>query len=440
MRIKLLAAIASFLVASISMSSCLGGDDTIEYSPNAIVMAFELDTIHGVSYVFTIDQLNGHIYNQDSLPVGSDTIIDNILITNLSIAGFATVRNSTDTADSLFSITDSLNLVGTMQTPLVFKVWAPDLVVTKEYKLEVRVHQQHGDSLNWGSDAWATNFAPTITGKQKSVILHDQIFVYGANSPVYYSSVTNGKTWSQATVSGLPTTEITSLVNFQGALYATVQGSTTAYTSTDGINWTDAALGNGISTFIAPMSNIITAIKTVEETDNSGASQTVERFCNTDGTTWTVGAIVPETFPRNNISAAVYNTRIGVENVMVVGNIINPTEADTTTIAWAYMEGQQWAAMSTESMYNCPRFEDPSIIFYGDAFYIFGKEFTSFYKSETGIIWKEEKSMFMLPEEIVGQASDYSMVVGPNNHIWIMRSTPNAVWRGHLNRLSFKVQ
>ena len=80
MRIKLLAAIASFLVASISMSSCLGGDDTIEYSPNAIVMAFELDTIHGVSYVFTIDQLNGHIYNQDSVPVVPDTIIDKILI------------------------------------------------------------------------------------------------------------------------------------------------------------------------------------------------------------------------------------------------------------------------------------------------------------------------------------------------------------------------
>ena len=141
----------------------------------------------------SIDQLNGHIYNQDSLPVGSDTIIDKVLITKLSISGFATVRNSTNTEDSLFSITDSLNLTGTMQNPLVFKVWAPDLVVTKEYKLEGRVHQQHADSLNWGNSAWATNFAPTITGKQKSVLLDDQIHVCGANSPVYYSSVTNGK-------------------------------------------------------------------------------------------------------------------------------------------------------------------------------------------------------------------------------------------------------
>ena len=440
MRIKLLAVIASFLLASFTMSSCLGDNENIEYSPNAIVMAFEMDTIHGVNYVFTIDQLRGHIYNQDSLPVGSDTIIDKILITNLSIAGFATVRNSTNTEDSLLNISDSLNLAGTMETPFRFKVWAPDLVVTKEYTLEVRVHQQQGDSLNWGGSAWATNYAPAITGKQKSVLLNNQIMVYGStSSSVYYSSITNGKSWSSATISGLPNTNITSIVNLNEQLYATVTGSTMSYSSTDGITWQESSLGDNVVTFIAPINNIITAIKTFDETDSNGTSQTIERFCNTDGSNWTTGSIVPESFPRKNISSTNYTTRTGVENLMIVGNLINPTDNDSITTPWAYMEGQQWAPMSTDSRYSCPLLEQPSIMYYDNQFYIFGNNFDSFYKSEAGIVWKEVTSKFVFPQAIRGVDSDYSMIVGPTNFIWVMRSTPNEVWRGKLNSLGFLV-
>jgi hypothetical protein len=46
----------------------------------------------------------------------------------------------------------------------------------------------------------------------------------------------------------------------------------------------------------------------------------------------------------------------------------------------------------------------------------------------------------MLPEDIRGVKSDYSMAVDENGYIWIMRSTPNEVWRGRLNRLGFKIQ
>ena len=91
MRIKFLSVIVSFLLVSFAMSSCLGEDDPIEYSPNALLQAFELDKVLGVNYQFTIDQLTGEIYNQDSLPVGSDTIIDRILIKTMTGAGVGTI-------------------------------------------------------------------------------------------------------------------------------------------------------------------------------------------------------------------------------------------------------------------------------------------------------------------------------------------------------------
>jgi hypothetical protein len=432
MRIKLLAAIAGFLLTSVVMSSCLGGDDdTTEYSPNAVLQSFELDTIYGVTYKFTIDQINGKVYNQDSLPVGADTIINKILITNMSVSGLMSIRNYNDTEDSLFTISDSVNLAGTMEKPFRVKVWAPDMLVTKEYQIEVRVHKQVPDSLSWGSGAWTTNFAPTIAGKQKAAILNKKIFVYADNQPVYSSATSDGKVWIAQAANGLPSTDITSITNFQNRLYATVKGSNKAYRTEDGINWEDASLGDNVVRLIAPINGTLTGII------NSGDTQL---FATTDGATWTTNGEVPEDFPVNNISAVNYKNNIGVENVLAVGRMANPTATDTATVAWGYMSGQQWVELSTESKYKCPLLETPTIIYYGGTIYTLGKDFTTFYYSVAGLVWKSVDSLFMLPEQLRGAESDYSMVVDDDNYIWIMRSSPNEVWRGRLNRLGFLVQ
>ena len=468
MRIKFLSVIVSFLLVSFAMSSCLGDDDPIEYSPNALLQAFELDKVLGVNYQFTIDQLTGEIYNQDSLPVGSDTIIDRILIKTMTVAGFVTIRNSANTEDSIFNIADSVNLVGTVEKPFRFKVWAPDMEHTREYALSVRIHQQQPDSLSWGKGPIGTNFAPQIKGKQKSIIFNNQIYVYGpSSSSVYYTTLSNGQlgtdgTWNSSLINGLPSTDLTSIVNFNSTLYATTAADKKVYSSNDGINWEEApAFGDNTVVLIAPIGNSLTGIKTLDNED---------MFCTTtNGSDWTEEGVVPKNFPRNNISVTSFQNITGVPNIMIVGNIPeeNKTEKDTATVAWGYMQGQEWAALD-DSSYPCPLLKDPSIMYYGGAFYIFGKDFKTFYKSEAGIVWKEVTNMFMFPidqtieikdeEDNIqteynygfrGEESDYSMVVNENNFIWIMRSydeTPGAiansgnVWRGKLNRLGFARQ
>ena len=96
MRIKFLSVIASFLVMSVVMSGCLDSDDTYEFSSDATLHAFAIDTIYGVDYTFTIDQLNRLIYNRDSLPVSADTLIDSIMITNFSVTGWITSGSPTE--------------------------------------------------------------------------------------------------------------------------------------------------------------------------------------------------------------------------------------------------------------------------------------------------------------------------------------------------------
>ena len=119
-------------------------NDSRRILPPATIHAFALDTIHGVNYKFTIDQLGpdgvGLIYNQDSLPVGSDTIIDRILIKTLTTtSGIITAKNA-EGQDTLFNYYDSIDFRGTMQKPMRIKVWAADMQYTKEYTISVRVH------------------------------------------------------------------------------------------------------------------------------------------------------------------------------------------------------------------------------------------------------------------------------------------------------------
>lgn len=453
MRIKFLSVIGSFLLISFAMSSCLGDEETIEYSPNALVQAFALDDVLGVNYAFTIDQLSGRIYNQDSLPVGSDTIIDRILIKTLTTAGFVTIRNAENTGDSIFSTADSVNLVNTMEIlpdgtpgkPFRFKVWAPDGEHTKEYSLSVRVHQQQPDSLNWGKGPVATL---GISGKQKSIIFKNQILIYAASSTsVYYATPFKGQlkngNWSSSKVNGLPSTDITSIVNFNNTLYATISGNTKVYSSSDGINWGEApAFGENTVALIAPIGNLLTGIKTIENKD---------RFCTTtDGSTWIEEGVVPQDFPKNNMSAISFKNITGVSNIMVVGNIPeeNRTANDTATVVWGYMIGQEWVPLSSESS-PCPLLTDPSILYYGDDFYIFGKDFKTFYKSRSGLVWNEVTSRFMFPIGFRDEPSLYSMVVDNENFIWITRSPddksgiltdPAETWRGRLNRLGFARQ
>lgn len=119
MRIKFLSVIVSFFLVSFAVTSCLDTEE-IEYSPDATIHAFALDTVHGVNYKFTIDQFGpdgvGLIYNQDSLPVGSDTIIDRILIKLTTASGIVTAKNA-EGQDTLFNYSDSIDLRALWKSP-----------------------------------------------------------------------------------------------------------------------------------------------------------------------------------------------------------------------------------------------------------------------------------------------------------------------------------
>lgn len=447
MRIKFLSIITGILFVSIAISSCLDSDETYEISTNATVQAFSIDTIHGVKYPFTIDQLNKYIYNVDSLPVDADTIIDKILIDTFFVSGYITAGIN----DTILNTSDSLNLLPAMnkgKEGMKFTVYAADLVSKNEYTLDIRVHLQDPDSLVWtnmtepdGEHGIRLTDFPTepFADNQKSATLGNDLMLYtireGAVN-VYRISTSNNSFYQceSLTVSGLPAADelkIKSLTNFQEKLYL-ADSNGNVYATEDGAFWSKAeALSGNVLTLTAAFSNTLSAI--CEE-------EGIRYFCTTtsDATAWERGNEVPVDFPTENLCTAVYTSATGIEQAVATGM---PT-GETETIPWLTLTGSDWASLATTSAAYCPALTNPSIIHYNGEFYLFGDGFNAIYSSLTGIAWYEVEEKFMLPEALQGR-SNYSVSIDKNHFIWIISGgddtgTTNQVWRGRLNKLGFE--
>lgn len=457
MRIKFLSVILSFLLMSIAISSCLDSDDNYEYSSDATIRAFGIDTIgKGIYYKFTIDQLKREIYNVDSLPVGSDTIIDKILIDTLTVTGWVTSGLN----DTLFNTSDSVDL----REPIKLKVHAADGVTVREYTIKVNVHKQDPDSLIWREMAALP--ASPVSGKQKSVILKEELFVYTSSTTAYRSSLSTPASlqWSLINVKLPEGAKLNSIVSFNNQLFITTENGEAHY-SDNGINWTPMDMqGMQMVTFLGGIpedkvtgsKNRLTGIFT-KDGENY--------FCakNLEETSWQKSEeTIPENFPLEDIYSTVFTNASGIKQTVIVGNTETVTADNTEitteeTVPWFTMDGLTWADMSTPTDFSCPAMKNPSIMYYGGLFHMMGGDFNIIRTSRVGIEWNEAATKFRYPTEIkvtpgkeeddkdtieyislFKDKGDYSLTIDTNHYIWIVWSSDGSVWRGRQNKLGFK--
>ena len=439
MRIKFLSVIVSFLFVSFAISSCLDSDDnTYELSSDATVYAFGLDTIYGKHYTFTIDQLKRIIYNRDSLPVGADTIIDRILIDTFSVSGWITAGIN----DTLFNINDSVDFTPIVNKPegMKFKVHAPDGSY-REYTVQINRHNQDPDSLVW--HAMETFSQAPVSGKQKSAILGNELFVYTSHTTAHQITTSESPAgWSEINDVNLPDNVLLSTITtFQDKLYA-VTDSKDVYSSEDGRTWNkvDALSGNTV-TLLAGFPDKLAGIW-----DDGSA----RKFCvakpapETGELAWELGEAVPAEFPVDNIYSSLFTTANYMNEAILVGL---PETIEGQTVPWFSYDGKDWADLSTSSTSYCPSLANPFIMNYGGTFYIMGRskenKLDAIYSSVAGIAWHKTERKFLLPEEFKSITSPYTIAIDNKNFIWVIfggDGKQNSVWRGRLNRLGFAIQ
>ena len=488
MRIKFLSFIASFFMVSFVITSCLDDDNNIEYSPDATIHAFELDTTGLGKYKFTIDQLKSEIYNEDSLPVHADTIIDKILITKLTTASGVVTMKDQSGKDSIINIADSIDL----RKPIKLKVWSTEALAgtspdqTREYTISVRVHKHDPDSLRWNYVAKISNYESIK--EQKTVILGENILTYSVVDnvlKVYIAQKGNAMSWVSNSLEENPFKNSlpSSILSYNNKLYATTADNNdgNVYESTNGIKWETSGLfeNEHVNLLLAPLSNKITYIKTISETKVFASTNEITSNAKTDQEL----QVVPDDFPIGNISYTTYTTATGLEGIMLIGeHAKQPIAGDIEAIVpWGYM-GSIWVSFPPNNEEtSCPVLQTPTIMYYNNQFYIFGEKFESFYTSEAGLAWKKANKKFSFPyqdwseadfkpskeqPEFRGRETYSSVLDDKNDYIYILFSGGTAsfeeevedeedeeksskatkthtytyeseVWRGRLNQLWF---
>jgi hypothetical protein len=427
MRIKFLSALTGFFFVIFTVTACLGDPEEYTYSTDDTIHAFALDTVFGVDYKFTIDQHRALIYNVDSMPVHADTVINNILITTLTVAGYAT------SGDTIMDLSDSIDLSQTMVglggEPMKIRVHAADGIHTKEYSIEVRRHLQDPDSLVW-KQMTASFSGGSVTGAHKTVYLNGQILTFTDYQTVYSTVATEGIQWAKQTLTGLPANIILSSILASGeVLYAVTDDGLLFKSDANGYTWGVMNTNEAkVQTLIASLHNGISGV--VEEAGTryfamgTPAENTME---------WTRENVVPATFPRKKITSTHYVTATGLDKYLSIGPA---AQNDTITYAWFTYDGQSWADLSTASVYHLPAMENPTVLHYAGSIYAFGDTLSTFYSSIDGIIWNAVERKVMFPESFT-EAAHYSFTIDADNYLWIVLTDPDEVWRGRVNRYGF---
>ena len=432
MRTKLLIAIACLLGVCIGFSACVKGNDEnkTEINISTYVTAFGIDSIYGKHYSFSIDQLNHVIFNADSLPLGSDTLLNSVAIDTFSASGYIT----SGLLDSIVIVGNKADLTPAINKPgLTFKIVSNDGSRWQEYSLQINVHKEDPDVASWKQfTSLPAEFLAARSTDQKVLIKGTELIVMLRSDLLMKADISNelSYTWKTFNMTGLPSDAMLhSTLCYADTLYM-ISTSGDVYNSAEGEIWVkNETLSGGVKTLLAAFSDKLTAIKEVEGE---------QYFCLTSASAkaWTVGERVQAGFPTEKVSSDVYQSSTGVERAILVGS---PLIGGDRIVPWMTIDGTDWGAMTTNTEYYCPPFDDPTVVFYNKFFYILGAGLDRMFESIGGLVWGKSVGKFQLPAAVSGHKY-YSVTVDDSNYIWLLvigdGDEDTQLWRGRLNKLN----
>lgn len=434
------------------LASCLESDDntstTIPRDAQIATFSLTNDSVPGLNSVkFTIDQLNGLIFNMDSMPYGTkvDLVLCNITFTSYAINAAITQEAHPDSTFSWVE-KDSVNL----SKPIKIVVTAVDGVTTKTYTAKVNIHQVNPDSMLW--EHYSGNLMPETIEEQK-VITHtynntDAYFMYVKTSDsykLYYSPVTDAKLWEELPLSGLNGNDkfISQLTPFGEYLY--IPSNSGLFYSSDGISWVLADNTPSVKYLLGALGegrNQVPVLATIIE--NNGMLSFAYMKENGE---WTVGENIHDKFPVTNFASVPY-VNMYHAYIMIAGGRDKDNQLTNTT--WATMNGKDWALLTNEGNNSFGEKEGLMLTEYDDKFFLVGgigsdgKASKDIYTSiNYGITWALQDTLVVFPSTYSARGFA-SVQVDKDNYMLIFSGKTsnntnqlNEIWRGRINRLGF---
>ena len=447
-------AVFSFLCAGfVSCSKSDDGGSDVELAPYALVRSFSLGNIRSAypaftsdgkdtvsvrtvdmsSFLFTIDQATGEIYNNDSLLFSTNVTK---VVTNITADGLLSLYVDSIADYVAYSNGDSVDF----STPRKMRVHSFDGQFYKDYTITINVHQVNPDKMVWSEWDAVEGVEPV-----RAIELAGQMCLFGSKNgnPVVAKSEIGGEPlWVVADVAGLPAAADFSTVHMYGSsLYAIANGN--LYASVDAENWSLVLEGKALVSITVASDD---AGKFVVAGENGF-------FCSNDAVSFVEAGTVPEGFPMYGVSALSYplsHNRNIIRHIAI--GYDTPAMDGKARVRTRLSNETEWVDYEHDgSSYACPSLKGLSVVRFDNFLYALGgpgkadgvdvPAFSSFFISrDNGITWKRPSDFYQCMDEgLVGNESPFAVAVDSNNFIWIFNSgAEGAVRKCIINRLGFK--
>lgn len=461
------AAFTLLLATVFLMASCLESDNDYTYTDDCAISSFSVTTAKQNTFVktsdglrdslvvkeltlsnykFYIDQINGKIYNPDSLPCGVDAKKLLCSVSNSS-AGLVVIKKEKSDSLDYFSSTDSLDFSVDREVQVV----SNSGLSVKKYTVHVNVHKEQADSFAWH----ATPICAELKNLQgiKTAAVNGKLLLLGTdgNNTLVYAN--NGTQWTKCETNlghNLAADAYKSLVTKDD--YAYISDGGNIVRTNDGKTWNIMGEATDVTRLVAASRYSLYGYAT------DGRLMTSKD----NGATWTVAEIDDElslmpygetTYASVEIEGYAKTDRVmlfGTRDAATYPNDKHLTIWGKIDEAAANSENQPWAyyGVSADNKHAAPLLSGISAVAYDGGVYMMGQEegkAPKFYKSlDNGITWREDTATVMLPTNFNENATNaitakctYALTVDKNKSLWLVNASNGMTWRGRINRLGW---
>lgn len=449
------------------MASCLESDNDYTYTDDCAISSFSVTTAKQNTFVktsdglrdslvvkeltlsnykFYIDQINGKIYNPDSLPCGVDAKKLLCSVSNSS-AGLVVIKKEKSDSLDYFSSTDSLDFSVDREVQVV----SNSGLSVKKYTVHVNVHKEQADSFAWH----ATPICAELKTMQaiKTAAVNGKLILLGTdgNTTIVYTN--NGTQWTKCETNlghNLAADAYKSLVTKDD--YAYISDGGNIVRTNDGKTWNIMGEATDVTRLVAASRYSLYGYAT------DGRLMTSKD----NGATWAVAEIDDELslmpYGETTYASVEIEGYAKTDRVMLFGTRDAATYPnDKYLTIWGKIdeaaensENQPWAyyGVSADNNHAAPLLSGISAVAYDGGVYMMGQEegkAPKFYKSlDNGITWREDTATVMLPTNFNENATNaitakgtYALTVDKNKSLWLVNASNGMTWRGRINRLGW---
>ena len=425
------------------LTSCLNSNnEDLEYSPDAQIYAFSMSSATDTSDIlpatkFTIDQVNGKIFNEEPLPYlfQADSVV--LKITGSSTYNPYTLVQLKLRPDSTYSWVQADSVAISRLEKII--TTAPDGITKKSYDFQLNIYQEDPNLLLWQQKSPGYLPAPVVS--QKTIAFKGQFITYfnsGTATKAMSTTIGDGTTWTTLSLTGLPPTlRLSSLVTTNDAIYGLDTATGFVYQSANGVNWSQVVTTHKIKAIygvlpLATQGNMLAAaeidgILTFVQTDNFS----VLKPMNT----------LPANLPVRDFSAIKADMISSYSKYLILSGGVTADNNINNSI-WILLENEGTINSIPSRIQNTVSLQGSSLFFYDDKTYLMTTSSDKnilMYSKNYGLDWIAAAENQAFPSGFT-RRTNTSVVTDAGNNIWIFggisatQTQLTDVWKGRLSK------